>query len=43
MDKLLATIYSLSFEKIGGNWGLRKLHGFRISNNKLGVNLPMVY
>jgi hypothetical protein len=43
MEKPLPTIDSLSFEEIGSNWALRKLHGFRISNNKLSVNLPTVY
>jgi hypothetical protein len=43
MEKSVVTIDSPPFAEIGSHWALRKLHGFRISNNKLNVNLPMVY
>ena len=43
MEKPLVTIDSLSLEEIGGHWAVRKLHGFRIPNNKSDVNLPGVY
>jgi len=43
MAQTLLTIYSLSFEETGGNWALREVHGFGISNNKLSVDLTTVY
>lgn len=43
MEKPLVTIDSLLFEESGSHWALRKLHSFRISNNKLSVNLSTVY